>query len=242
VGIVSDDFAAWVSGIGALAEPARRALYEFVVAQPEPVGRERAAAGVGVALHTAKFHLDRLVDEGLLEVEFRRLTGRSGPGAGRPAKLYRRSARQVSVSLPERRYDLAGRILAAAVDRAGRAHVPVEEAVRESAEAAGRRLGEAAAREAGVEGAASEAAASEAVRTTALLTAHGYEPRTRDEEIVLGNCPFDALAREHTELVCGLNECFLHGVLAGLGCSRLEAALDPEAGLCCVKLRPRHPR
>ena len=230
---MSDDFATRVSGIGALAEPARRALYEFVVAQPEPVGREQAAAGVELPLHTAKFHLDRMVEEGLLEVEFRRLTGRTGPGAGRPAKLYRRAVRQISVSLPERRYDLAGEILAAAVDRAGREHLPVEEAVREAAEAAGRRVG------AGV--AEAQEVPDEAMRTTQVLTAHGYEPRTRDDEIVLGNCPFDALAREHTRLVCGLNECFLDGVLTGLGCTRLTATLDPEPGLCCVKLR-RRPR
>src|SRR5262245_38638769 len=97
-----DDLAEQAAGIGALADAVRRALYEYVVAQPDPVGREQAADAAGVALHTAKFHLDRLVDEGLLDVEFRRLGGRSGPGAGRPAKLYRRSARQWAVSLPSR--------------------------------------------------------------------------------------------------------------------------------------------
>ena len=219
-----DDFATRVSGIGALAEPARRALYDFVVAAAEPVSREQAADGVGVPLHSAKFHLDRLVAEGLLEVEFRRLTGRTGPGAGRPSKLYRRARRQVTVSLPDRRYDLAGEILASAVDRAGAERVPVDLAVREAAEQAGRRAG---------------SAAGSAGDCSRVLAAHGYEPRSRGEEILLGNCPFDALVREHTRLVCGLNQCFIGGVLDGLGCGELEAVLDPEPGLCCVKVRPR---
>ncbi|HET7356027.1 MAG TPA: helix-turn-helix domain-containing protein [Nocardioidaceae bacterium] len=254
-----DDFATRVSGIGALAEPARRALYEFVVGSAEPVSRERAADGVGVPLHSAKFHLDRLVAEGLLEVEFRRLTGRTGPGAGRPAKLYRRSARQLSVSLPERRYDLAGEILATAVDRARSGQVSVDAAVRGAAEEAGRRAGCAAASgpaeasepdapapepepEAPVREPAAEAPVpvpeSEAGRTTRALAAHGYEPRSRGDQIVLANCPFDALVTEHTSLVCGLNECFVSGLLDGLGCTGLHAALDPEPGLCCVKIRP----
>ena len=97
----------------------RRALYRWVVTQAEPVSRDQAAAGAGVPRHTAKFHLDRLVADGLLEAEFRRLTGRRGPGAGRPAKLYRRSARQVSVTLPPRQYELAAQIMAAALDRGG---------------------------------------------------------------------------------------------------------------------------
>src|SRR5918996_5681997 len=105
-------FARRVSMLGALADPVRRALYRFVAEQPGAVSREQAADGVAVPHHKAKFHLDRLVDEGLLVTEFRRLTGRTGPGAGRPAKLYRRALREIGVSLPARRYDFAGDVLA----------------------------------------------------------------------------------------------------------------------------------
>jgi predicted ArsR family transcriptional regulator len=225
---MSDDFSASVSGIGALAEPARRALYEYVVAQPEPVSREQAAAGVGIAVHSAKFHLDRLVDEGLLDVEFRRLTGRTGPGAGRPAKLYRRSDTEFAVSLPERRYELVGQILAAGVDRAAHEDVQVADAVQDAAATRGREAGE-----------QSDVTGDEFTRTTQVLARQGYEPRLRDDEVVLANCPFDALAHEHTELVCGLNQAYIAGVLDGLGCGDLEACLDPEPGLCCVKTRHR---
>ena len=136
-----DDFAAQVSGVGALAEPARRALYLYVVAQPEPVSRDQAAAGAGLPRHTAKFHLDKLVADGLLDTEYRRLSGRRGPGAGRPTKLYRRSSRQVAVTLPPRHYDLAGQILARAVEDAARDGLPVLQAVQRAAVDAGHRLG-----------------------------------------------------------------------------------------------------
>ncbi|MDQ3641298.1 MAG: helix-turn-helix domain-containing protein, partial [Actinomycetota bacterium] len=79
-----------LAALAALGDPLRRRLYRFVGGQDHPVGRDEAAAGVGISRSTAAFHLDRLVDDGLLDAEFRRLTGRRGPGAGRPAKLYRR--------------------------------------------------------------------------------------------------------------------------------------------------------
>jgi predicted ArsR family transcriptional regulator len=225
---VTDRLSEQAASIGALAEPVRRDLYAFVVGQPEPVSREQAAEGVQVALHTAKFHLDRLVEEGLLQVEFRRLSGRTGPGAGRPAKMYRRSSRELSVSLPERRYDLAGRILAAGVERARERAVNVDQAVAEAATDEGRHAGT-----------QSAAHGSDVERVSAELADLGYEPTGRDDGVVLANCPFDALAREHTTLICGVNEAFVGGLLDGLGCSGLEARLEPHTGLCCVRVRPR---
>ena len=227
------DLADQATGIAALAEPIRRELYEYVVAQQDAVGREEAAAGVGVAVHTAKFHLERLVQDGLLDVEFRRLTGRSGPGAGRPAKLYRRSDTQWSVSLPARRYDLVGHILASGVERAANDGLEVETALDDSALAEGRRVGGAAAPkepeepEGGSDG--------DWARLAETLADQGYEPRVEDDEVLLANCPFDALAREHTQLVCRLNRSFVQGVADGLGCEGVEARLEPEPGLCCVK-------
>ena len=106
---------AGIEAIGALADGVRRGLYDVVVDADHPVGRDEAAEAVGVARQTAAYHLDRLADEGLLDVTYERLSGRTGPGAGRPAKLYQRSGAEHDVTLPPRRYLLAARILLEAV-------------------------------------------------------------------------------------------------------------------------------
>ena len=218
--MTDDDFAAQVAGVSALADPARRELYRFVAAAGFPVSRDQAAAGVGLPRHTVKFHLDRLVDDGLLDTEYRRLSGRRGPGAGRPAKLYRRSAREFDVTLPERHYDLAGEILAEAVDTAVRRRVDVREAVREAAAAHGSRLA---------------TAAGQAPLEDALGRL-GYEPRAEGDDVALGNCPFHRLAATHTDLVCGMNLDLLTALLDQRGEADLRAVLDPAAGRCCVVL------
>jgi predicted ArsR family transcriptional regulator len=216
--------------VSALAEPVRRRLYLYVVAQPAAVGRDQAAAEVGVARHTAKFHLDRLVDDGLLETEFRRLSGRDGPGAGRPAKLYRRAEREVSVSLPERRYDLAGDVLAQAIEDASHEGTDVLEAVRQVATATGRAIGAGPSPGNDTGG----DARSDAERLAGALASCGFEPRVDGSRVTLANCPFHSLAREHTGLVCGMNLGLVTGVIEGLGCSGLVAELDPEPDRCCV--------
>lgn len=216
-----------VSGIAALDDDTRRHLYEYVVAQPDAVGREQVATALDLPHHRVSFHLDRLVDEGLLAVEFRRLTGRTGPGAGRPSKLYRRSDREFAVSLPPRRYDLVGEILAAAVSRAT-TELPLDRALEEVAREEGRTAG----REArpAADGGSVEALA-------AALRPQGYEPRRAGGEMVLVNCPFDALARRHTALVCGLNLDYVTGVAEGLGCTDLSVRLEPSPDACCVRAR-----
>ncbi len=116
--VTDSDLGEQLAGIAALADPIRRDLYRYVSAQPVPVSRDQAADALAIARHTAKFHLDKLAEEGLLDTSFKRLSDRRGPGAGRPTKLYARSSRQLSVTLPGRRYDLAGHLLASAIDNA----------------------------------------------------------------------------------------------------------------------------
>jgi predicted ArsR family transcriptional regulator len=235
--VSEDDLASRITGLSALADPVRRALYWYVAGQGGAVSRDQAAADTGLARHTVKFHLDKLVDEGLLAVEYRRLSGRRGPGAGRPAKLYRRSDRQLSVSLPERRYDLAGSVLATAVERAACTGEPVREVVDDVAAAEGRRMAAAAPPVAGdpaADGLADEPA-DPLDDAAAVLARAGYEPRVEAGRVVLVNCPFAALAREHTELVCGMNLALL-GALARERGGGLCAALDPAPGRCCVTL------
>lgn len=210
-----------VAAVAALDEPTRRRLYDHVSRQSDPVSRDEAAEALGLARQTAAFHLDRLADASLLDVIYERRSGRSGPGAGRPAKLYRRAAKQVSVTLPDRRYELAGRLLAQAVEESDTTGEPVRDLLHRRAEELGARLGDQA-----------------GVGLVDLLERYGFEPVHEDGCVALGNCPFHSLAREHTETVCGMNLHLLRGVLHGLGTSEYEACLDPQPGRCCVRLRP----
>lgn len=216
-----------ISAIAALDEPTRRRLYDYVARQPEPVGRDEAAEALKVPRATVAFHLDRLVEEDLLAVTYERRTGRTGPGAGRPAKLYRRSDQHVAVSLPQRRYDLAGRLLSGALEQAERSGDSPRATLDERAYQLGKELGEAARGTGDRDG-----------RETALgiLEAYGFEPRTKGADITLANCPFHTLAQEYTELVCGMNLRLLDGLLEGLPSTGLTARLDPAPPHCCVRL------
>lgn len=209
-----------LAAVAALDEPTRRRLYEYVVRRPGPVSRDDVASALGVPRPTVAFHLDRLVEEQLLAVEYERRTGRTGPGAGRPAKLYRRSDRQVSVSVPERHYELAGELLASAIEEADETGGPAREIL-------GRR-----ARDHGAELAAG---ASDVVT---VLEEHGFEPRAEGDGVLLGNCPFQRLARTHPRLVCEMNLGLVEGMLTGAGGGRLRALLEPRPGFCCVRLAP----
>jgi predicted ArsR family transcriptional regulator len=220
--------------LGALSEPTRRTLYEYVASQPSPVSREQVADAAAMPLHSVRFHLEKLVDAGLLEVEQRRLSGRSGPGAGRPSKLYRRSSHPISVSLPPRSYDLAGRMLAEAIERADDEELPVRDALDLVAHEEGLRLAREATAGPPVQGSPADGLG----RVTAVLAGHGFEPQVTGDVATLANCPFDRLAAEHTELVCGMNLCLVAGILDGLRITSLEARLAPAPGRCCVALSP----
>lgn len=220
-----------IAGVALLDEPVRRALYRYVTAQSAPVGRDQAARAARTTRENAAFHLDRLVEGGLLDVSFKRLSGRTGPGAGRPSKLYQRSPLEIDVTLPARRYHLLAELLATAID-AARGRDPQRE-VAKAASAFGRGLGEEARARAGRR-------ASRATLTRsaiAVLDEYGFSPTiSADGSVRLRNCPFDALARSHRELVCGMNLAFMEGILAGLDASGLAARADPQPGLCCVAL------
>jgi predicted ArsR family transcriptional regulator len=230
--MASDDFEEQIAGVASLAEPQRRALYRFVVGRGDAVSKGEAAAAMGVARSVAAFHLDRLVADGLLTTEFRRLTGRQGPGAGRPAKLYRRAEAELSVSLPARQYDLAAGLLAAAVDDATRTGTPVGDALTQVATERGHELGERARKRAG------KRPSRRALLDAALTVLHdqGYEPRLHGHELVLANCPFHALVNERRDLVCGMNHDMLSGMADAIGDDILAARLAPSTGNCCVRL------
>jgi predicted ArsR family transcriptional regulator len=207
-----------VSALSALADATRRRVYEHVSSQTGGVSREEAAAATGIARTLAAYHLDRLAAEGLLTVTYERRSGRTGPGAGRPAKLYARAEREVAVSVPPRDYHLAARLLAeaAAADTDGQ----MRRALSQAAEDLGREV----AREAGP-----------AAELRPLLRERGYEPYTDGDTVRLRNCPFHAVAQRHPEVVCEMNLALLRGVVAGR--PGLSATLEPGPGRCCVALR-----
>lgn len=215
-----------VTAVGSLSEPTRRALYEHVSAATDAVGRDAAATAVGISRSLAAFHLDRLADDGLLDVEYRRLSGRTGPGAGRPAKLYRRSTAQVAITLPPRQYALAAEVLADAVDRRAPA---TRRAVADAARERGRQLGAPAA--AGLGRRASRKRRIDALRQ--LLSSAGYEPYDDHPEIRVRNCPFHTLATAHVALVCGMNQELVAGAAEEIGVD-VPVRLDPKPGECCV--------
>jgi predicted ArsR family transcriptional regulator len=209
-----------LTALSTLGDATRRRVYEHVASQAGPVSRDQAAAATGIGRTLAAYHLDRLAAEGLLGVTYERRSGRSGPGAGRPAKLYARSRREVAVSVPPRDYHLAARLLAdaAASDTDGATH----RALCTAAERLGREIAE-------------ESSDSE---LEPLLRERGYEPFRDDDGVVrMRNCPFHAVAQRHPEIVCGMNLALLEGLVAGLDDPGLTATLEPGAGRCCVALR-----
>lgn len=224
-----------IDAIAVLQDPVRRRLYEYVVTQGRVVGRNEAAEAAGVARTLAAHHLDRLAEAGLLETGSRRLTGRSGPGAGRPAKVYTRARTVRAVSLPARDYRTAAELLAEAAEQAG---------LDAGLCTAARRRGEA------LRGSAAPCGGLEEV--VAMLAARGYEPYLEGAEdaddvragadggaagvparvVRMRNCPFHAVAERFPPLVCGMNLALLEGLLGQDG--PVTARMDPRPGECCV--------
>jgi predicted ArsR family transcriptional regulator len=218
-----------------LAEPTRRRVFDVVRSAGVPMTRDAVATESGIARRLAAFHLDLLADAGLLTVDYARPEGRSGPGAGRPAKRYQVADVEVELTLPTRRYDVAARILARAITES-----PTDAAGAAAAIARdeGRRMGELR-RPGGRMSAAATLTAAEEV-----LADVGYEPqRSADGCLRLRNCPFHAVVDVAPALVCGVNDTFISGILEGMrGHRSVTAALDGAAPDCCVTVACRRPR
>jgi predicted ArsR family transcriptional regulator len=212
-----------LASLSSLDDPLRRRLYEVVTSQPGPVSRDEAASAAGIGRALAVYHLDKLVESGLLTASYQRPPGRSGPGAGRPAKMYARSDREFAVTVPPREYELAARLLVQAVeaDPSDRSRTALAEAAR--------RLGTEL-------GSAFRPSAAEP-DVTGVLTRQGYEPCCGADGVIrLRNCPFHQLAEQHRELVCGMNLALVEGLVEGIGADGWRPALDPRPGQCCVAI------
>ena len=226
-----------LASLSRLDDPVRRRLYQVVSGGSEPVGRDEAAAAAGVGRALAVYHLDKLVESGLLTATYRRPAGRGGPGAGRPAKLYTRSGREFAVTVPPREYELAARLLVQAVasDLSGRSRAALAHAARRLGAELGSRF----------RTGSQKARRARHHRTADLETAlleHGYEPQRGDDGVLrLRNCPFHQLAAQYRDIVCGMNLGLIEGMVAGLEADGLRPVLDPQPGHCCVKIGADQP-
>jgi predicted ArsR family transcriptional regulator len=207
------------TGLTALTDPSRRTLYHYVRRAERPVSREEAADAAGISRGLAAFHLDKLVEAGLLRARYEAPADRPR-GRGRSPKVYEATGDGIAVTIPERRYQLIAEILAAGV-----AEDPThaDEAATRQARSRGRTIGRAL-------------PAEDDGDLLGVLTGLGFEPESEAGRVLLRNCPFHALAVQHTDLVCGLNVAFLRGLLEGMRTKGIRARLAPRPGLCCVEL------
>ncbi|HEX6500309.1 MAG TPA: helix-turn-helix domain-containing protein [Micromonosporaceae bacterium] len=214
--------------VATLADPSRRALYDYVRHQNHPVSREEAADAIGISRGLAAFHLDKLQDAGLLRARYEAPPDQPR-GRGRTPKVYEPANDGLAITIPERRYELIADILADAVaDDPAHADEAAQRRATERGQEIGARLADAGSDVLGA------------------LDGLGFEPQPDDEHrVLLRNCPFHALAARHTALVCGLNHAFISGLVTGFGADDVEPRLAPRPGCCCVELRyggpPRQP-
>ncbi|BCW36922.1 ArsR family transcriptional regulator [Arthrobacter sp. StoSoilA2] len=212
-----------ISAIASLDDDNRRVLFAYVRGAADAVGRDEAARVLGIPRSTASFHLDRLVKDGVLQVEFRKSSDKAGPGSGRPAKLYRPAMDEVVASVPERQYDLAGDLMATAITRSLKGNLPVREALMDVADRKGQ--------EAGSPG-----------DFLGALADLGYEP-VADEAggYRLLNCPFHRLSQDHEQVVCAMNGAFLKGAATASGLSGESVLPDSGPGHCCARIGSLEP-
>lgn len=222
-----------IDSVSVLSEYSRRRMFTFIRRAGRAVTRDEAAASVGISRKLAAFHLDKLVDAGLLSARY------ETPGGirkvGRRPKVYEPTDAQITVSIPDRRHELLADLLLDAVLTEEADENAAQAAVR-TAEQRGRQMGEAAREEIrpGRLGPERGLTACEW-----LLDRYGYEPvREGPTQLRLRNCPFQPLAAKAPDLVCGMNQAFLSGYLTGLQVNGVQAVLAPEPGECCVRLGP----
>jgi predicted ArsR family transcriptional regulator len=223
-----------ISAVAALDDDLRRGMYEFIRTARRPVTRDEAAAVVGISRKLAAFHLDKLVDTGLLRAHFTPAEGRRR--VGRAPKVYEATDAEVRVSIPERRHGLLAEILLEAV----LAEDDSRDAREAAALVAGRRGHDLGAQERARTRPGRVGAERALTMAERILANEGFEPDREEPSCLrLRNCPFHPLASRAPEFVCGINHAFVTGVLSGLESTRVTASLVPRGGECCVELRAR---
>lgn len=220
-----------VRAVAALEDGLRRRMYDFIRDARQPVTREQAATAVGISRKLAAFHLDKLVDVGLLRTHYESGATRR---VGRAPKVYEPTDLPVRISIPARQPDTLADILLDAVLDTDEGETPQQAALR-VAHARGEDVGTRSREQSRTGRLGAERALT---FTETALRQWGFEPaRTTPTCVRLRNCPFHPFAAKAPDLVCGINHAFLDGFLTGLHASTVEAVLEPTAGECCVQLR-----
>ncbi|WP_239028902.1 helix-turn-helix transcriptional regulator [Pseudonocardia acidicola] len=207
-------------------------MHAFIRRARRPVTRDEAAASVGISRKLAAFHLDKLVQVGLLRAHYEPVGGTRK--VGRRPKVYEPSGLDIQVTVPRRQHDVLADILLDGVLTAQETENPRDAVVR-VAHRHGSRIGAVERERARPGGLGLERALTLAA---GILERQGFEPAREDPTCIrLRNCPFHPLAAKAPQLVCGINHAFLTGMLTGLDSRTVEAVLDPHSGECCVELR-----
>ena len=230
---VTEGESSHIAAISALDDGLRSQLYGFVRRCDHPVTRDEAATEAGISRKLAAFHLDKLVELGLLRAEYRRHAGLFRT-PGRAPKVYSPSNAEIGVTIPPRRYEFVAEILVQGVERAEPGH-PAREVVLQVAAERGEAQGKAIRGQRSLGRVGAERAIT---LTREILEETGFEPALLDGTLLLRNCPFHRLAQASPELICGLNQAFVQGLLDGLGNQSVATDLVPSPEFCCVRLRP----
>lgn len=101
-----------MDALQAIGDRGLRDTLVFVRGEPQAVTIDEVAAAHGIHRNVARRRLEQLATARLLVTGFERRTGRSGPGAGRPAKVYSPAPEMSGIEFPARRYpELVGLLL-----------------------------------------------------------------------------------------------------------------------------------
>ena len=190
-----------------LGDATRRGIYISVRESSEPVTASQVSAVFGLHTNVARHHLNKLVNDGYLRVTHRRRPGKRSPGAGRPAKHYEPTRKEISVQYPERRYDLLAELLLPVVERLD------ARSARGVAEEIGIEFGRELAAEIGMPEDAGFETAVKAVAKAMMEVGFGANAGDADHMLVTKHCPFGAAATDHPDIVCRLDQGIVRGLL-----------------------------
>ena len=193
-----------------LGDPTRRSIYLTVRESADPVTAAQIAAEFDIHANVARHHLDRLADEGYLEITRKRPEGKNGPGAGRPAKCYTSTDKEIELQFPARRYDLLADLLIRVVQKLEPERAP------EIAAEVGREYGMELAGTLQLPDAASFDSVLAVVQQAMVDVGFAVDTNTGNRQLLMSHCPFGRTAFDHPEVVCSLDRGIVNGLMEAL--------------------------